>query len=127
MKPLFDYEAARPALVAAGVRSDEVDHMMELASEFSLDMAEAMDAVVARKLEERRCVHPESMCVALAILTEMFLAIRIGQAGDRMLDSVACIEAVRKIPKVAESRAASKVAPDEGEDEDEESKTPMIH
>ena len=115
---VFDIEAARPVLKSMGIDEHEVDHVVEISDLVATKLAGALDDLVAKRSDKGLCMHPESICIAMAVLAEWFVKERIESSGEKVLDPVACIEMVRKF---------SEVEVDEDEDEDETPKPVTIH
>jgi hypothetical protein len=92
----FDYRGARSALVGMGIKEDEVDHIVDVANDVAGEVAATLDAAVARRLVDGLCIHPESLCLGVALVAEKFLSLRMQEAGEVGLDAAACVAAVRK-------------------------------
>jgi hypothetical protein len=71
---VYDFNPARPALVAAGVAEDEVDHVIDQANEAAIVLVSAMDRYVSDRNDFGACVHPEALCLAVALVGEKFLS-----------------------------------------------------
>lgn len=96
----FEYKDALASLVVAGIKPEDVEHQVTVAGDISLDFAEAMDAIVLKRVTEGPCVHPQSLYIATALLMEKFLAVRMSSAGEKVFDPIKYIEAVRKFVMV---------------------------
>jgi hypothetical protein len=125
----FDYAAARPALARAGIKPEDIEHMMDCGSELAGKLAAYMDAAVLEMVSHGRCVHPESLCIALALLFEKGLSMRLADAGEKMLDTIKCIEAAREcvLVEVTDSSGDEEGEEDEGDGEVRTSQPTTIH
>jgi hypothetical protein len=96
----FDIRAAISTLEAMGVSADDVEHIVEISDFVATDLAAALDKLVEKRMNEGLCMHPESICLAVAVLAERFVRARLEGSGEKVLDPIACIEVVRKFTDV---------------------------
>jgi len=96
----LDFEAALPALVALGIAKRDVEHFVEQACDIADELIEVLDDEIDSRTKMGKCTHPESVCLAMAILTEKYLTQRLRDSNEKVLDPIAAIEAVRKFVEI---------------------------
>lgn len=122
---VFDVRKAFPALVALGVDEDEIDHIVEVSDLVGSMLAEKLDDFMRERSVAGLCMHPESICLAIAVLAEKFVPARLEPVGAKALDPVACIEVVRKFTEVEIDEDVDEDVDDDEADSEAETPRPV--
>lgn len=123
----YNLNAARKDLESLGVPLHAVDHTFQQALEISTELVLTMDAVVEERLSQNKCVHPESLCLAMAFMAEKFLPMRFNGSGaeGRIIDPIKCVEMMRKLVEIKNvDESANDV---DADDADDKPVPPTIH